>query len=145
MKQPEYDAISKSYLFKNFMYIKTEAKKRYLDGRLSEIDKGIIVVVTDLFAELVEKAPAYVPPLQKPLTLKELKALIDAGREAVFYAETIRHKETYANIVCNGKTFDRYGKGPGADNLRFETYGKQWRAWASRPTDEERAAAPWEE
>lgn len=28
---------------------------------------------------------------------------------------------------------------------RADNYGKTWRCWASRPTDEERAAAKWEE
>lgn len=84
-------------------------------------------------------------PIQKPLTLKELHALIDSGDEVVIYIETDTHVETYANIIYGMKIFDRYGETEGVDFLRFETYGKTWRAWATRPTDEERAAAPWEE
>ncbi len=84
-------------------------------------------------------------PIQKPLTLEELDALIDSGDEVVIYIETDTHVETYANIIYGMKIFDRYGETEGVDFLRFDTYGKTWRAWASRPTDEERAAAQWEE
>lgn len=91
------------------------------------------------------KATALRRSLQKPLTLEELHALIDSGDEVVIYIETDTHVETYANIIYGMKIFDRYGETEGVDFLRFETYGKTWRTWASRPTDEERAAAPWEE
>lgn len=83
--------------------------------------------------------------LQKPMTLEEYQALIDAGREVVIYCEIYNDEETYANIICKQVIVDRYGECPPIELLRFETYGKTWRAWASRPTDEERAAEPWEE
>lgn len=98
----------------------------------------MIDVLESMYAEL-EEAQA----MQKPLTLKQLRTLIDDEQEAVVYIETNSHTETYANIIYERHIFDRYGETEGADVLRFETYGKTWRAWASRPTDEERAAAPW--
>lgn len=85
------------------------------------------------------------PAMQKPLTPEDLRALIDAEMEAVVFIETDTHAETYANIIYEMHIFDRYGETEGADFLRFETYGKTWRAWAQRPTDEERAAAQWED
>lgn len=95
--------------------------------------------------EEIAKKAALRRPLQKPLTLWELHELIDSGDEVVIYIETDNHVETYANIIYGMNIFDRYGETEGVDFLRFETYGKTWRAWATRPTDEERAAAPWEE
>lgn len=85
-------------------------------------------------------------PLRRPMTLQGLRALIDAGKEAVIYCEIKNDKqEIFANILYDGRIFDRYGKAPGPRLLRYETYGKTWRAWASRPTKEERNAEPWED
>lgn len=97
--------------------------------------------------EIAKKAAMYRQDrvLLPLLTLKELRAMIATGEEVVIYCETKFHSGTYATIIYDGKVFDRYGKGPGVKHFSFETYGKTWRAWASRPTDEERAAAPWEE
>lgn len=83
-------------------------------------------------------------PIQKPLTLEELKALIDAGKEAVTYCEAHGDNNTYANIWIGNSVIDIIGVYQ-VENISFESYGKTWRAWASRPTDEERAAAQWEE
>lgn len=83
-------------------------------------------------------------PLQKPLTLEELKALIDPGDEVVTYCEGISFCQTYATIWIDGQVIDALGLHP-KENISFYSYGKTWRAWATRPTDEERAAAPWEE
>ena len=82
---------------------------------------------------------------QQPLTLEELHALIDAGDEVVIYCETEYDKKNiYGTIVYGERIYDRYGEAPGVKHMKYESYGKTWRAWASRPTDEERAAAPWE-
>lgn len=85
-------------------------------------------------------------PLQKPLTLQELHALIDPGDEVVTYCETSAPSVpyTYANIWTGDLVIDVVGFTK-KNHVRFVNYGKTWRAWASRPTDEERAAAPWEE
>lgn len=90
------------------------------------------------------KAAAMRRPLQKPLTLEELKALIDPGDEVVTYCEAKGAERTYANIWIGDLVIDVIGYEP-KNTTCFEHYGKTWRAWATRPTDEERAAAQWEE
>lgn len=80
-------------------------------------------------------------PLQKPLTLEDVLKIDDYGEawwveyEAGFVAPTILNNDChqYGEQILDGFTFE------------LADYGKTWRAWASRPTDEERAAAPWEE
>ena len=84
------------------------------------------------------------PALQKPLTLEALEALITAGEDVAVYCEAKGDPHAYATIFCNGKYIDPYGDVNDACILVYQHYGKTWRAWASRPTDEERAAAPWE-
>lgn len=91
------------------------------------------------------KAAALRHPLQKPLTLEELHALIDAGEEAVTYCEAKDDPQTYACIWYDGKSVDRDAEAIDSGLLVYEHYGIDWRAWANRPTDEARAAAPWEE
>ena len=83
-------------------------------------------------------------PLQKPLTLHELLEMIGHGLEAVTFCEAKGDNQTYATIWIDDNVVDCQGITP-KDNISYETYGKLWRAWAARPTDEERAAAPWEE
>ena len=83
-------------------------------------------------------------PLRKPLTLKKLRTLIDAGDETVTYCEAKGADRTYANIWTGDLVIDVVGY-EHKNHVCFENYGKTWRAWAARPTDEERAAAPWEE
>lgn len=85
------------------------------------------------------------PAIQKPLTLGELHALIDAGAEAVAWSESKDDPEIFAAIFYNGKTIDRFDQRLNSSDLHFPSYGKRWRCWASRPTDEERQAAPWED
>jgi hypothetical protein len=97
----------------------------------------------DELTEAVKEA-AMRRPLQKPLTLEELHALIDPGDEVVTYCEGISFCQTYATIWIDGQVIDALGLHP-KGNISFYSYGKTWRAWAARPTDEERAAAPWEE
>ena len=100
-------------------------------------------VFNDMYKELHDTPEKLI---QKPMTLGELHALIDAGEEAVIYCETEDDEANlYATLLYGGRIYDRYGEAPGPDHIRSETYGKTWRAWASRPTDEERSAAPWEE
>lgn len=84
-------------------------------------------------------------PLQKPLTLEEMRALIDTDDDVVTYCEGLDDPHTYATIWYLGSYVDRAG-GPSNNRiLAWDKYGKRWRAWAQRPTDEEREAAPWEE
>ena len=84
-------------------------------------------------------------PLQKPLTIQELVALIAAGEDIAVYCEAKGDDHAYATIFCNGKCIDLTGDMIDACDLVFFRYNISWRAWAQRPTDEERAAAPWED
>lgn len=90
------------------------------------------------------KAAAMRRPLQKPLTRAELEALIESGPEIVTYCEARDGDRTFANIWIAYSVIDVIGIEQ-KENICFESYGKTWRAWSQRPTDEERAAAPWEE
>lgn len=80
----------------------------------------------------------------KPLTLEGLHSLIGPGDEVVTYCEAKGAERTYANIWTGDLVIDVVGY-EHKNSVCFENYGKTWRAWATRPTDEERAAAPWEE
>jgi hypothetical protein len=71
--------------------------------------------------------------------------IVERMYRAMFEEANYGLASAYATIIFDGKTFDREGEAPGVEHLSFETYGIFWRAWAARPTDEERAAAPWEE
>ena len=85
-------------------------------------------------------------PLQKPLTLREFHEMAENfTEEAVVYCESKEDPQTYANILYGGRIIDREADSVHAYMLVYKNYGKTWRAWATRPTDEERAAAPWEE
>lgn len=84
------------------------------------------------------------PALQKPLTLQGLFALIESEEEHVIYCEAKDDDQAYAHILASRVMYSVEERIP-TDLLIFRTYGKTWRVWASRPTDEERAAAPWEE
>lgn len=84
-------------------------------------------------------------PLQKPLTLEELHALTGTDEEAVTFCEAQGDDRTYAHIWIKDLVICSDGEHIPKDHLVYESYGKYWRAWATRPTDEERAVAPWEE
>lgn len=82
---------------------------------------------------------------QKPLTMKELKALIDTDDDVVTYCESYNDPHAYATIWYQGMNIDRDGQALDNERLIWDRYGETWRAWVQRPTDEEREAAPWEE
>lgn len=84
------------------------------------------------------------PALQKPLTLQELEALIAAGEDVAVYCESTGDAHTYATIFFAGQVVSINGDKINACDLVFQHYGVTWRAWASRPTPEEQAAAAWE-
>jgi hypothetical protein len=103
------------------------------------------------------------PMMQKPLTFDECMVMgdVDAQDEMIPDPVFLEYKdpEGWTGWVCLRDHYyhpegDPSGRGlyimhPGCDvqgKSEFEAYyGKTWRCWASRPTDEERAAAPWEE
>ena len=43
----------------------------------------------------------------------------------------------YRAMLWADRVFNHYG-------IKHPRYGKDWRAWKEKPTDAERAAAPWE-
>jgi len=48
------------------------------------------------------------------------------------------------NGVCAWIVDDEVRELKGAEDLTSELYGKTWRCWTSRPTDEQREATPWQ-
>lgn len=83
-------------------------------------------------------------PMQKPLTKRELHALIDAGDDIAVYCESKDDDHAYATLFFGGNNIDRGGGIIGNDELTWFAYGIRWRAWAYKPTDEERETAAWE-
>lgn len=84
-------------------------------------------------------------PLQKPLELAELEALIAAGEDVAVYCEAKNDPHAYATILFAGQVISPNGDKINTCDLVYFHYGQTWRAWAQRPTNEERAAAPWED
>lgn len=91
-------------------------------------------------------------PMQKPLTFDELNALPDGvwyENDTVIEPMMISHEQIFSlvynkNVViglCRGRVLNYFKQ----FELPVAWYGKTWRCWAQKPTDEERAAAKWEE
>ena len=87
------------------------------------------VLAADLFAWVGK-------PMQKPLTAEEAAARVFVGHPV--YAEENRNDEAFNGYALAEDAED-------AVNHMMDDYGTRWRCWASRPTKEERDAAPWEE
>lgn len=104
--------------------------------------------------ECAEKAYATAmrSSMQKPLTFDELMSRPDS----VWYENTIliepmmiSFNQEYS-IYHNKMVVIGLYRGIALNHFRqlelpVEYYGKTWRCWARKPTDEERAAAKWEE
>jgi len=83
----------------------------------------------------------------KVLTLDQLKEALDtvvwlekpmSENLADGYSLTYRYKHGYM-------FFDSpFGDNPSQDRLEYSEYGKSWRCWNKRPTDEQRQAVKWE-
>ena len=102
-------------------------------------------------------------PMQKPLTLEELgqyedkPVFVEVGfRKPNCDRPKITHKKWYL-LRWFGKGAEQYrncidfvttcipdNDGCYHESFRRTQYGKTWRCWATRPTDEEREAAAWE-
>lgn len=67
-------------------------------------------------------------PMQKPLTHKEAEELLQSG----------------VRVWVEEYGYWEEPEGVNSGWLEEEGYGTEWRCWASRPTNEERKAAPWE-
>lgn len=82
----------------------------------------------------------YTPPL-KPMTLEEL---ITTNGEVYMdgkYNTKIWACRCFDNF--SSKTVTVYYITMDAEVLNFESYGRVWRCWERKPTDEERSAAKW--
>nr|DAG55573.1 MAG TPA: hypothetical protein [Bacteriophage sp.] len=84
--------------------------------------------------------------LQKPLTLEGLnKIKLEGGRfwpyttAPYLYMEKLMYKRS--NWIDWETVYDMITQG--FWDYRADTYAKTWRLWASKPTDDERDAAPW--
>lgn len=84
-------------------------------------------------------------PMQKPLTKREFRTLMFADEDVAVYCEAKGDTHAYATILFDGNSVDREGDICDDDDLVWHSYGVEWRAWATRPTDEERSAAVWED
>lgn len=84
-------------------------------------------------------------PLQKPMRLEEA-----TGSEWTVWIEIKGWKYPQACDIWISEQLDGYAKvaligRTKRAHVALEQYGKGWRCWASRPTNEERLAAKWED
>lgn len=95
----------------------------------------------------------YIPP-NKPMTPKPLKPMTLEESEYkwnLIYLEKKGEGELILGDMCGSAEDDLicfvrddpYDPIPG-DDLDKDEYGKTWRCWERKPTDEERSAAGWE-
>lgn len=106
----------------------------------SDMIDGLKAIFEDLVDEQLAKSA-----LQKPLELAQLEALIAAGEDVAVYCEAKNDPHAYATILFAGQVISPNGDKINTCDLVYFHYGQTWRAWAQRPTNEERAAAPWED
>lgn len=85
--------------------------------------------------------------VQEPrvLTYEETDAIAHQTEETAIYLERKSDKSLYAAIAG-----DTQGRVPniswlGEKRNYLSEYGKTWRCWSSRPTDEQREAVQWQE
>ena len=84
-------------------------------------------------------------PMQKPLTLEEVLAIDDIGFPCfVEFREENGQTDIEPEILTN--RYHHYGEqNIDCVTFRLSDINVTWRPWRTRPTDEERAAAKWEE
>ncbi len=85
--------------------------------------------------------------MQKPMTLEELMSDGDADDEGTKVAYHERRSDgavIAALISAEYRTICYEGDDMG-EWIEESEYGRTWRCWRSRPTDEERKAADWDE
>ena len=83
----------------------------------------------------------YTPPI-KPMTLEEL-----ITTDGEVYMDGKYNTKTWACRCfgnCSSKTVTVYYITMDAEVLNFESYGRVWRCWERKPTDDERGAVEWE-
>lgn len=84
-------------------------------------------------------------PLQKPLTLDEVKEQVAVWVEFFWKCKSAKYVEP-ALYVCTGGGTTSFDEGF-CEQYRLENdeYGVRWRCWAMKPTDEERKEAKWDD
>ena len=87
-------------------------------------------------------------PKNRPITKQEI---LESIQVIPCVIEEKKFGLTYADILqCSKWDKKHYGmynaitSAVGIQKYEIDDYGKTWRCWASRPTDEEREAAAWE-
>lgn len=114
------------------------------EGHLKSLEMANTILHQSDVIELLVGAlrDAMDKPMQKPLTLEEIKQSVYQIPCWVEYTETTG---LYPDVI------DRDSRGVFSKTTKsfmpyfdLNTYGKYWRAWTAKPTDEEREAAAWE-
>jgi len=96
----------------------------------------------DVFAMLKEQEP-------KVLTVDQLEDALDtvvwletpvSENLADGYSLIMAYSHKYGYMIFDSP----FGDNPSQDKLEYSEYGKSWRCWDKRPTDEQRHAVKWE-
>lgn len=96
----------------------------------------------DVIELLVDALRDALKPMQKPLTLRELREL---GREEnAFVWEERRNPDNFVKTLAGALAIMCLGARRDPDLAFAYTYNVNVRAWRTLPTDEEREAAAWE-
>lgn len=125
-----------------------ERVQSYIDNQqrtYASVFKGVNVQAFDDMLSGIQTALALLKA-QEPrvMTLEELPEW-----DGAFLVESRRKGDMvwaswYAEYELYGETVTRMVDIDGAVNDRAKRmYGSEWRAWTSRPTDEQREATPW--
>lgn len=101
-----------------------------------------MVVVSNACNLIEELLKAQEP---RVLTREEADAIAHQTEETAIYLERKSDKSLYAAIAG-----DTQGRVPniswlGEKRNYLSEYGKTWRCWSARPTDEQREAVPWDD
>lgn len=98
--------------------------------------RDVVDWIDDALVLLKEQEP-------RVLTYEEADAIAHQTEETAIYLERKSHKSLYAAIAG-----DTQGRVPNISwlgekrNYPIE-YGKTWRCWSAKPTDEQRRVVPW--
>ena len=133
---------------------KDEKKAETPREKLVEILEGVVIVEAygvylskrEIYGQIADQLIAHgvtVKEMQKPLKLEEA-----SGTNEPVWMEYITGRVFVCDLVAspgwNG-IYDAYIIGATEPKPLPEMYyGKSWRCWAEKPTDEERMAAEWE-
>lgn len=89
-------------------------------------------------------ATAMRQPMQRPMSLEEARELAENPKWIEIRNEDEHCKSGWSLASCEYKHKFYYEK-LAYTYLAISKYGKTWRCWRMRPTEEERAAAEWSE